>query len=416
MKERKIKIKISDSASHISEFTSLRSLHDFLQNERDFWRRQKRRVETNVSHPHLEFSENINSILVALVNFREHIDAWSDDQLNQQINQLWQGHLPYSSNYWLWSGHPFIEQFVQFFSEHGEQTAVAFLDYVVRKNTDNVRSIDHFRGYLYGYEYLTQESSLPKRRVGEKVSLGQLRNQFSEAKDQLFGEVEDLKSGIEEWSNNQRKNIERRYRAQRRLNTRLHKIQGLEGENKLAKQNLDFDEKLRVWSETVTLLENTYREKLRLEEPAKYWKRSAKKYGLQGGLWFLCIVALVIVGAINFQEIFITWLQGKEIDIKLNSVQGIVLFGSIAAIYAYLLKVLSRLTFSSFHLMRDAEEREQLTYLYLSLKNQSAVDDSSRDIVLQALFSRTETGLLAQENGPTMPGMELIRTATRSGN
>jgi hypothetical protein len=64
--------------------------------------------------------------------------------------------------------------------------------------------------------------------------------------------------------------------------------------------------------------------------------------------------------------------------------------------------------------MRDSEEREQLTYLYLSLKNQSAVDDNSKDIILQALFSRTETGLLAQEHGPTMPGIELIKTVTKS--
>jgi hypothetical protein len=413
MKERKISIQISDSVSWTTTFTSLRSLYDFLQKERDFWRRQKERIENGANHPYLDFRENINSVIVALVNWGEEVDAWSDDQLNEQLNQLWQTYLRHASQYWLWSGHPFIEQFVQCLSEHGEQTAIAFLDYVARKNTSNVASIDHFRGYLYGYEYLTQESSIPKRRTGEKISLSQLRNHFAEAKDQLFSEVEDLKSEIEVWSKNQRINIERRYHAQKRLNSRLHKTQGLEGESKLTKQNLDFDEKLRIWSNTITQLEDTYREKLRLEEPAKYWKRSAKRYGIQGGLWFLCIVALVIVGVINFQEIFTTWLQGKEIDIKLNTVQGVVLFGSIAAIYAYLLKVLSRLTFSSFNLMRDSEEREQLTYLYLSLKNQSAVDDNSRDIILQALFSRTETGLLAQEHGPTMPGIDLIKTAAR---
>jgi hypothetical protein len=62
--------------------------------------------------------------------------------------------------------------------------------------------------------------------------------------------------------------------------------------------------------------------------------------------------------------------------------------------------------------MRDAQEREQLTYLYLSLTDEAAIDKESRHIVLQALFSRSETGLLAQEHGPTMPSTDLIKAAT----
>ena len=70
--------------------------------------------------------------------------------------------------------------------------------------------------------------------------------------------------------------------------------------------------------------------------------------------------------------------------------------------------------FSSFHLMRDAEEREQLTYLYLSLiheskENNSTVTDESKDMILQTLFSRTETGLLNQAQGPQIPTAEVIK-------
>ncbi len=64
--------------------------------------------------------------------------------------------------------------------------------------------------------------------------------------------------------------------------------------------------------------------------------------------------------------------------------------------------------------MRDAEEREQLTYLYLSLNQNSQLDSSSRDIVLQALFSRTDTGLLAGDSSPSMPGLnELIKSTLK---
>lgn len=77
--------------------------------------------------------------------------------------------------------------------------------------------------------------------------------------------------------------------------------------------------------------------------------------------------------------------------------------GVTVAVSVFLLRTLSRLTFSSFHLQRDAEEREQLSHLYLSLINEEAVDERSREIVLQALFSRAESGLLMGDSTPSMP-------------
>ena len=59
--------------------------------------------------------------------------------------------------------------------------------------------------------------------------------------------------------------------------------------------------------------------------------------------------------------------------------------------------------FSSFHLARDCEERHALTYFYLSLLKESKVDDSDRQLIMQSLFSRAETGLLKDDSAPTMP-------------
>lgn len=62
------------------------------------------------------------------------------------------------------------------------------------------------------------------------------------------------------------------------------------------------------------------------------------------------------------------------------------------------------MTLSSFHLQNDAKEREQLTYVYLALTNDSnAVTEESRNIVLQALFSRADYGLLGRDSSPVMP-------------
>ncbi|PTB84755.1 hypothetical protein C9939_04830, partial [Pseudidiomarina aestuarii] len=151
-------------------------------------------------------------------------------------------------------------------------------------------------------------------------------------------------------------------------------------------------------------LEELYREKLRLEGPAKYWADRADTLGRQGKGWARLLVLFSLLLSVAAGAFFWEWLTNKsEIPFGLHSLQGVALFGASAAAAVFLVRVLSRLTFSSYHLQRDAEEREQLSHLYLSLINEGALDTESRDIVLQALFSRLDSGLLGGDHGPTMP-------------
>ena len=62
------------------------------------------------------------------------------------------------------------------------------------------------------------------------------------------------------------------------------------------------------------------------------------------------------------------------------------------------------MTFSTFHLVRDAEEREQLTFVFLAMQKEKAIDPTERHLIMQSLFSRADTGLLKDEGSPTMPG------------
>lgn len=140
-------------------------------------------------------------------------------------------------------------------------------------------------------------------------------------------------------------------------------------------------------------METTYRDHLRLEMPARYWKNSARRHGLHGGLWLILLTLTLAAGMLYFYEFFNNWLLGQSLGVELNTVQGILIFASFLTAFGFFVKILSRLTFSSYHLMRDSQEREQLTYLYLALLKEGSIDETSRDIVLQALFSRTDSGL-----------------------
>ena len=127
----------------------------------------------------------------------------------------------------------------------------------------------------------------------------------------------------------------------------------------------------------------------------------------------------LVVGVVGFSILFIIWLKGHETGIQFDTVQGIILFGTGLAAFAYLVRILSRLTFSSFHLMRDAQERKQLTYVYLSLINENKIDESSRDIILRALFSRTELDCSRASRGQQCRGWvkwSLNRPCNSSGN
>lgn len=400
MKDKKISIGISDSAGFNKNFTSLKDFLTFCENEAEFWKSERERHHEKSKRPHncLSVDSQFRSIITGIANWSASIESWSESDLSSNLSNLLSSHRQNLTRHWIWSAHGFTEQFLNILEKYGADSANTFFSLIVHKSVSSFSSRDALIGLISGYEYLTQDSEILQRRNSEKRSINQLRDRLEKAQEKLFSEIADSQKDFSEWDS------ENRVGAKTVIQN--HKEAG---EQQIANQDKSFEEKLREWNTSITALEKAYEEKLRLDKPAQYWNKAAIRYSKQGWAWVGVIVLIVIVALINFQDFFVHWLSGKELELKLNSFQGVILFGSIVATYAYLLRVFSRLAFSSFHLMRDAQEREQLTYLYLSLSNEAAIDKESRDIVLQALFSRSETGLLTQEHGPTMPGIDALK-------
>ena len=400
--DNKISVSLSDYTGKQWSFTGLREFMEFCVQERDYWKEQSKRLNGVAQSTFISSHGTFESIINTIEGWGDSIKDWDENTFNNQFaQQVQRNHINNLPNLWLWSGHPFNENYLQCNKDKGKAAADVFINLVAKNQFTTINNLDTLQGSMLAYEFLNQKSEITKRRNGEKTSLGHLRNQLSDAKTKLFSEIEEIKSEYEDWNTKTRQKAKQLDRVSKKLRERRE-----------SRNDNSFNEQLREWSSTIDELERTYEEKLRLAKPAEYWNKAASKYRIQGALGIFFIFVLVAVGLLYFREFFIVWLQGKEIGIELNTVKGIILFGTILAVYAYLLRILSRLTFSSFHLMRDAEEREQLTYLYLSLSKETEVDKDSRDIVLQALFSRTETGLLSQEHGPTMPtATDMIKSA-----
>lgn len=277
---------------------------------------------------------------------------------------------------------------------HNSNAASNFINIVAHDQiSHNLNSKEILFSAIYAYEFINQDADIVRRRVSERSSLRKLRKELFDTTQNLVSKIGKIQTEYAEWEEDARANATKT--KQEFENTLSSNLQ---------EQKEVFDNSLNSWNDKFSDLENTYEENLRLSKPAVYWKKSAARYAKHGYVWCFMLTVSLILGLFLFHDFFVTWLQGEEIPIGLQSVQGLILFGTVATVYAFFVRVLSRLVFSSFHLMRDAEEREQLAYLYLALSNEGNVDEKSRQIVLQALFSRSETGLLAGDHGPTMPG------------
>ena len=83
---------------------------------------------------------------------------------------------------------------------------------------------------------------------------------------------------------------------------------------------------------------------------------------------------------------------------------------------AYGLRTFAKLAFSSFHLVRDAEERKHLVYVFLALSNEKQMDKEERHLIIQSIFSRADSGLLREDSSPTMPGAASIAERFMGGS
>jgi hypothetical protein len=155
-------------------------------------------------------------------------------------------------------------------------------------------------------------------------------------------------------------------------------------------------------------LEKAYNEKLSLSAPAEYWRKRGDELRKQGQYYFWVLVVLLLIGAgslyaILWQapgSIILNWFD----DNHWIAVKWSIIFVAFITTLGFAIRAVMKVMFSSFHLARDCEERHTLTYFYLSLlESGKAINEAERNLVMQSLFSRADTGLLKDDSSPTMP-------------
>lgn len=406
MKDRTIDLALRDKTNKEFKFDSFKHLERFVAEEHQVWSTLKNQLSGNTGHigHYSNAASYFNQIISHLENFKANLDSWDDSTLQQQIQQHISRNLANLTQHWIWSGHPFCRAWLDVFDKYGHEVAHSFVEaFLGNRQFSGLSKIEHLTGAVLAYEFqLQDESTLTKRRNTERKSVSQVRNSLVEAQKQLFEDVHQFQSDFESWDKETRILTERLYNVRKRL-----------GERQLKQQINRFDSQMSDWQQKIEHLESTYQEKLRLEKPAAYWNAKAKSYFNHGRNWSILLGSMLVAGIVGIGLLFKSWLIGLDAGVSLNTLQGVILFVTLLSIYAFLIKALSKMAFSSFHLQRDAEEREQLTHVYLALTHEKEdMDIEARNIVLQALFSRADTGLLSGDSGPTMPGLHEIVKAT----
>lgn len=126
-------------------------------------------------------------------------------------------------------------------------------------------------------------------------------------------------------------------------------------------------------------LELAYREKLKLEEPAKYWAIRGKKLKTQG--WISLVILVVFIGLTSWSLGQLLWLAPEQIftswfeEDKSAAIRWSIIYVTLISFIAFCVRAITKVMFSSFHLSRDCEERYTLTYFYLSLLKDSKIDE-----------------------------------------
>jgi hypothetical protein len=376
--------------SHIDlelELKGLSSIHDFFAKQVDGWQKYE-------SLPS-EFQQSIDHFTQQVQNIERFLESCLTYEEENSISNHWSSiynQVCKSNNYFTYDS-PKSKFLLNIHAKQPDCFLGAYF-YIIGQFRSN--SKQEFIGSLLAYEFDTKNiSDLANRINSEKKSIKQLRtdfqNQINQTETQL---TEHLTKSSDDY----------KHYVTLINSYKLEKESFFNDWFKLSQDNFSLfnsESKSKILD-----LEKTYEEKLRLEKPAVYWSKRAEKLKKEGWNAIHWLIGLVVFACLTLYSLLWLTPEGMLLSFIKGDAQAIkwsIIYVTFISFLAFGIRALNKVAFSSFHLARDSEEREQLTYVYLSLLKDNSIDEKDRSLILQSLFSRAETGLLKDESGPTMP-------------
>lgn len=386
------KVTLSASKTSFSrEFKDVMSLYDFLFSEVKSWDESKLLIpnELNVSKTYFKsIKKKIESFVEN--NHKKAADQfvylWSNDGFQNFFN---------SENYIFTFDQPETTFLIDLYNKDRKYFQGAFY-FLTNQMNSVLNQKDTFIGASLANEFFGK-MTLHKysRKDAEQKSFDKLRQEFEEA-------IQDASSTVVDHLKNSNEKFDEYVKAFEKLKQDNNK----DFRDWYTETRNSFNEFNKTSLEKIKELEKIYKEKLVLEAPADYWEKRANSLLVEGRWWLVALVFTTIIGVILLYSLLKSIGSGEfETMFKStgSSIKWSIVLLTFISFLVFLIRTFTKLVFSSFHLSRDAQERKQLTLVYLAMKENNAVTDNDRSIILQSLFSRADTGLLKEDSSPTMP-------------
>ena len=386
------------------EFTGITTIYEFIIKQIEDWENHKDKLPDELNDS-IKYFVNIKNLILSFIksNLKQSNTYLTSNWINikNQIADTNKKPIIYNT--------PQAKFLIKVNSDTPKYFKGAYKLLLGIDNNTNLNIRDNFFGAILAYEFTLKDiSEITQRRKLEQSSISKLRNDFqnylSKSETQLIDHLNN---------------------ANEKFNEYTFYIDKLK-EEKETLFNVWFDKtKIEDWEkwfgtakENIKKIEETYESKLKLEKPAQYWQKKSTRYYEQGTkarnilLWIIgsSSLFLALILTIAPEWIFTNVFKGNTAAV----VRWSLVFITLISLIAFGVRIISRIMLSSFHLARDAEERHTLTFFYLALLKDTEIKDKDRELILQSLFSRADTGLLKEDSSPTMPNDILSKIMTKS--
>jgi hypothetical protein len=374
------------------KFVGIEEIYNFFKKEQQGWNEYNELEKNTVLNESKAFAnsliENLDSYLQNLLSQRT-----TQHNFNNNLSHL----LSRNQEQYFIANSP-ITNFIYELGKRNHNAPQGALQFLIGRLYDRNWTHDknELLGVLAAYEFTTKEySEIFSRKKADFKTFSKLRDEF----DRIINESEQIKT---------EKSIE----LEKQIETFKNEISEIKinYDNRVDEVIMNYEQRSENFHkesvDKINDLEETYQELLMLKKPAEYWDQRASELKKSANKW-LCLAGVSsFIGLVLFTILAFS-LSMEHISSQIKnpavSIRWSLLSLLAIALIIFLVRTFTKLTMSSYHLYRDAQERKQLTYLYLALKHESNVSDGDRHIILQSLFSRSDTGLLKEDSGPTMP-------------
>ena len=396
----KINISPTHSTENIDFECSLEELENILEINYNIW---KDLYQDGDDINYLEVYQNLKNKIFNFFTYFTNIEDITDEILYSQIyynitnsNEYFENKRKYLINIEapINKDKNFIK-IIEFYKYYQEQKfdnishAIEYYILIYRRPEMAGNYLNNTNLYCYypAFYYLKEQFNLKTSNTQIDDEINILKKEMSvieetipKRKNEILNYMEAISKGLDIWKNGFLDDVEN-------WKIKINKWQK-ESENK------------------INALEKAYNEKLKLEAPEKLWNEKAKNYGKAYVIWLLITIVLgigiVFFTAYTIKVFYFNNASNNNLENEVfKYFPKTFLFLGILSLALYILRVVIKIVLSNKHLQLEYEQKAALTRFYQALVHDGKnINENERLIIFNALFSKTESGLIKLSDTP----------------